>query len=704
MNDPVLLTALRSKIITLAWLHQERLGVVTDDKKAVLINSNNGAVEKNFGFASLGTHANRIAFSPNGNRFIYAHAQHIYVIDLETQKAIHRVTIDTAQIDILCFDNSSNYIVVGTDQGRVFTWHCDPMQMLSRLTSFPEHTHKMMPPLRNYVSAIANYKHLVASSGYGDSVVISNLSTGVSPIRIYPGRSRVNVIVFLDESKVLIGNDEGKVVKLFIHENRPHRQVSASIGAIKHLLVLSDRTFALAASTHKDIALLNIETMEVIESHYLSFKQNITSIVLGSDMLVYVALESGEIFSVKLMPVELLKNRIENRQYELAYALIEEVPLLKQSSWFEDLEKIFSQHYAKAIRSLLLRDDPGAFHHLEAFIRTASKKKIIQELFYAFHHYPRLQFLLKKGRLSAAYGLVEEHRALRMTPEFQAIEKQWERYFEQAQKLIIQGKEAEAKKLLQAFNMVSSKAPLIRLVLEVSTDILIFSKAIASRDYKSLHLMSKRYPSLKLMPSYQSVIEEAEALIEAIMNALKEDQFEKAQASCELLLEVPHLKKHYEHISRFIQKAEHLFRAQTDNELRQCYATLDSFVELAILPRSKILESQWQERIQQCETAALAGDAKAILKRIKAVMPLPSRQEKLGSLLRLTYLLQLKGLAIEDKRFETGVMQYLKFFGNDNEMRTLLSTRNMIIKAETFSRDHWLEFYTALPDFIYEAI
>jgi len=704
MNDPLLLSQLDSKIITMAWLQNERLGVVSDDKKASLINSSNGNIEKNFGFASLGTHAQRVAFSLDGNRFIYAHDQQIYVIDLETQKAIHRVSIDTAQIDILCFDSTGNYILAGTNQGRVYTWYCDSMQMLSRLTSFPEHTHKMIPPLYNYVSAIASFKHLVASAGYGDSVVISNLSTGVNPTRIYPGRSRINVIIFLDENKVLIGNDEGKVVKLFIHENRPHHQVSASIGAIKHLLVLSDHSFALAASTHKDIALLNIETMEVIESHYLSFKDNISAMALGSDSLVYIALESGEIFSVKLMPVELLKRRIENRQYELAYELIEEVPLLKQSSWFEDLEKIFSQHYAKAIRALLLGDDPGAFHHLEAFIRTSSKKKVIQELFYAFHHYPRLQFLLKKGRLSVAYGLVEEHRPLQMTPEFQSIEKQWERYFEQAQKLIIQSREAEAKKLLQAFNTVSSKAPLIRLLFEVSQDILLFSKAVAIRDYKSLHLMSKRYPALKLMPSYQRVIDEADGLIEVIMNALKDDHFEKAQASCELLLEIPHLKKHYEYISRFIQKAQHLFRSQNNHELRQCYETLDSFVELAILPRAKILESQWQDMIKRCENSALQGDAADILKRIKPLMPLISRQEKLGSLLRLAYLLQLKSLTKEDERFEKGVRAYMKFFGDDNEMRTLLKERNVYVEGVKLTRDHWLESYKILPDIIYEAI
>jgi len=703
MIRPTKLTQLESKIIALEFLNEERLCVVADNHQVHIIGIAEKNTNKNFQFDSLGSDAKQVAITRDGHYLAYSQKNYIYLIDLDIQEAIHRISIDVGEIEVLCFDIHGEYLIVGTTKGRVLLWQSDHQEMLSRLTSFPEHTKNMIAPLRNYVSALASYHHLVATSGYGDSVVINNLSTAVVPIRIYPGRSRINTIVFLDENCVLIGNEEGRVVKLFIHENRPHRQVSASIGAIKHLLVLSDKTFALAASTHKDIALINIETMKVIDSHYISLPENIISMSLGNDMLVYIALESGAIYYAKLMPVVLLKMRIENRQYELAYQLIEEVPILKDSSWFKDLEKIFSQYYTKAIRSLLLNDESSAYYHLEAFVRTPSKKKVIQELFYAFHHYGRLQFLLKNLRLNAAYGLVEQHRPLRMTPEFQEIEKKWESFFDQAQKLILLGREIEAKKLLQSFNTVSEKAPLIRLVLEVSADIAVFSKAIATKDYKTLHVITKRYPALKALPSHQRAIEETDVLIEQIMIALKEDNFEDARASCELLLDVPHLVKHYSHISHFIDKAVHLKHTEEAHELRLCYETLDSFVELAILPRSKILESRWQQMTKRCENSALIGDVSDILKRIKNVMPLSSRQERLGALLRLAYSVQLKELPEGDPLFLKGVEQYMKIFGSDSEMRELLKKRQISLEAPILERDHWLEFYSYLPEIIYEA-
>ncbi|MEA1918357.1 MAG: WD40 repeat domain-containing protein [Campylobacterota bacterium] len=704
MIKPYRIVKLNSKIVSMACFSDNRLGVITDDHYVHFLNTPKGSIDKTFMLASMGNQPKKLAFSSDAHYLAYATQHYIYLIDLEIQKAITRIEIDAAQAEILCFDSDNKHLIAGTNTGRVLLWQCEHQEMLSRLTSFPEHTHHMIPPLNNYVSALAHYRHLVASSGYGDSVVISDYLSGAHPIRIYSERSRINTIVFLDENCLLVGNEEGKVGKLYIHENRPHRQLSASIGAIKHMVILSDKTFALVASTHKDIALINIDTMEVIESHYISVTDNITAMVLGRDMLLYIAQESGLISCAKLMPVETLQMRIENRQFELAYELVQEFPILKESSWFHDLEKIFAQHYAMAIQALLLGDDNRAHHHLKAFIHTPIKKKNVQDLFYAFHHYKRLQYLLEKSLLNAAYGLVEAYPPLKMTPEFRAIEKEWEDLFSKAQKLIIKDKEIEAKKILQAFNRVSSKAPLIRLLLEVSTDIIHFSKAIASRDYTRLHKMTKRYPALKMMPSHQSVIEESDLLIEEIMNALKEDRFKDAHARCELLLDMPHLQKHYEHISHFIQKAEHLFRVEADNELRQCYETLDSAAQLAILPRSKMLESRWQDMMNVCENAALKGDVADILKCIKPVMPLPSRQEKLGSLLRLAYLIQIRTLDKDDQGFQIGVTNYARFFGSDSELQQLLKQRDIDIPWISLPRDHWLTFYSTMPAFIYEAI
>jgi hypothetical protein len=693
---------LESEIIALSSYAQERLAVAVANQQIHFINTVDASSEKSFACASLKNSKNKLTFSHDAHYLAYAQENFIHLVDLQEHILVHRIEVDAGNVEILCFNSDGSYLIVGTDTGRVLLWHREHHEMLSRLTSFPEHISSMIAPLQNYVSSIASYNHLIASSGYGNSVVVINYITGVIITRIYPGRSRINAMVFLDENRLLIANEEGRVVKLFLNENHPHHQISASVGAIKHLLVLSDNTFALAASSHKTISLINIETMKVIDSSYITLKDNIVDMVIGSDMLLYIAVESGEIFSSKLMPVALLKRRIENRQFELAYQLVEELPILKNSSWFDDLEKIFSQYYTEAIKSLLMGSENNARQELWAFTKVASKKKIIQELFYAFDHYERLQYLVKNARLAPVYGLVDEFKPLKMTPEFQSIEKKWESNFEMAQKLIIKNREDEARELLKPFSVISSKAVLINLLFKVSTDIIDFSKAIGSRDYKALHVITKKYPALKMMPSYINALEETGVLVEDIMNSLKEDRFEDAKAGCELLLEVPHLQKHYRHISHFIHKAQQLFNVESSRDFRQCYEILDSFTELSVLPRSKILEEKWQKMIKKCEISALKGDAKDILSRIKVLMPLASRQEKIGSLLRLAYMIQLRALNEKDKRFMDGINQYLNFFGGDSEIKELLKDRDISMDIQWLQRDHWLKFYNYLPSFIYE--
>ncbi len=701
---PTLIKKLDSEIAALSYLNMDKLAVATVKRQVHIIDINNKKSEKVFEFASLNQNKKKLTFSKDANYLAYAQDNFIHLVDLKKYKLIHRIEVDAGNIEILHFNDDASYLMVGTVTGRILLWQREHHEMLSRLTSFPEYINNMMPPLRNYVSSIATYKHLIASSGYGDSIVVINYITGVIISRIYPGRSRINSIVFLDEFRLLIANEDGKIVKLFINENQPHHQVSASIGAIKHLLVLGDNTFALAASSHKSIALINIQTMKVIDSEYIVLKDKIVDMIIGSDMLLYIGVKSGEVYSSKLMPVHLLKTRIKNQHFELAYKLVEDIPILKISSWYYELEDIFSQYYKNALKYLLIDEQEEAKKYTQPFLNVVSKKKIIQDLYYAFNYYERLCSLLENLRLAPAYGLVEEFPALKMTPEFQNIEKRWEDSFEEAQKLIIKNREEEAKTLLKPFSVVSSKATLINLLFKVSTDIVAFSKAIASYDYKALHVITKQYPALKMMPSHINAIEEIEGLIEQIMEHIKEDRFEDAQISCEFLLEVPHLQKNYEHMSQFIDKAKQLYNADERDDLCSCFEILDSFIELTILPRAKILESKWQKMITTCENSALKSDVKDIILQTKKFMPLYSRQEKIGSLFRLAYLIQLKSLDKNDKKLIIGIEQYLRFFGGDSELVELLKEKSITMNVEWFSREHWLQYYEFLPFFIYETI
>ena len=106
----------------------------------------------------------------------------------------------------------------------------------------------------------------------------------------------------------------------------------------------------------------------------------------------------------------------------------------------------------------------------------------------------------------------------------------------------------------------------------------------------------------------------------------------------------------------------------------------------------------------RCEKAAFNADAKRIATLMAPLMPLQSRQEKVGILLRLAYRLQIEKSRAEPERFERGIRNYLEIFGVDSEISALSGNVEAVKKAEHRSRDSWLRYHARLPEFICETL
>ncbi len=694
---------IQSGIVSLYRCTNGVLGLVSGDKRLYLVETDRWHIRQRYEFSRLGTHPKHSALSYDARYFAYADAHELFVLDLHNAPAVEVIDLGTQHATDIAFDVSGKYLIVGTDEGRVWIWRSSEKEVLTRLTSFPEHSHNMLLPLHNYVSAIKGYRHWCASAGYGDSIVISDLSTMRQFKRVHSGRSRINVLEFLDEHAVLAGNEEGKLVKLFIREHQPHTLASPGVGAIAHIVLLREHGFALAASSHNHIALIETDTMQTLDSGYIQIAENISAMIMDEANILLVATHSGVLYRVELMVVGLLKQYVDDEAYALAYALVESNALLKKSDAYAELERRFYTYYAETLKYLLAGKENEARKAIEIFVKIGTKKRMIDDLFYAFAHYSRLQFLVGQKKYAVAYDLIQSYKPLQKTPEYKAMEAEWEMRFERAQKLLVKGDNSASKAMLKPFANVVQKAPLVQLLLQLSNRVIAFSHALQTHDFQTLHTFIQEYPQLRTMPSYQKLIASCDSLIETIMNALKADRFDEAFSASEMLMEVPHLKKHYAHIEHFIQKAQQLQHAHIAQQWRQCYGILDSMIELSVLPRSKVLETKWQQTMSRCEERAYAGDAKAVLEKFMPLLPLSSRQERMGTILRVAYRVQLRHLDNGAPEYVVGIKQYLELFGTDSEIRGLMRNRGEeVVAPEPKSRDHWLNHYRRLPDFIYK--
>ena len=667
-----------SPILKLQSLDNGRVGVVTTNNGCFLLDPEACSSNTHVKVDELKPTKHNVAFSPDGRYIAFAQydPNAVRILDTVTRKVVRSYAVQGNPVELLSFDPTSTYIVAGTATGRVFVWRVDGTNILARLSSFPEYTPTLFAtPTQNFVSAIAFSDTLVATTGYGGSIVVTNLHTQANTKRLKPSRARIDAMLFLDDKHIIAGNEDGIVESIHIEQHHPTRRIATSIGAIEHLVLLDNRHFVLAASRFHHIALINLKTMTVIDNRYITTPSPINSLTRTGENSLLIGLENGEIRKIELSPFAQFKQLISDGNYVQAYAMSDAEPIIKDSPEFTMLESIFVEHYQNALKALTHQNGDDAHHFLAPFKTVPSKSKLIQDLFNAFDHYPRLLHLIREKKYSIAYGLSVQFPPLQHAHGYKQMEKQWEKAFLEAQKLVITGHTQQAKDALRDYHTVSSKSAYIRLLLHHTPVIIAFSKALREKNFVLLKKLTGEHPILRDTPSYKTIIENAKEIIEEIMEAAKLQQFDKAELFCEELLKIPHLAHHHASTSRFILKAkklDHYFRTE---QMVKFYELLDHSMELSVLPQAKTMEESWARSMETCEEAALHGNTAVIKKELGALITLPTRSDKIGNLLRIGYQMQIKyhlSRKMLDQTAEA-IINYIELFGIDNEIKNLIT-------------------------------
>lgn len=647
------------------------------------------------------------AFDPNTGRLIFGSNQStiLNLIDFKEKKIEQRFELDQQYPTAIAFAPDGLHFICGTDQGRVHVWRTESNSLVARLHSYPEYASFYTKPKINYVSALVFDGNWVATSGYGGSIVMTDYQSQRQSKRFHLGALKNHSLLFCNHD-LIVGNQEGTLLKVDREGKYPNQRLSTSLGAIVHLQKIGLDPYILAVSKQQSVALVNAETMKMINEHYIVLDHPITA-VCKDNAYLYLSTLSGELYQCDLQPLKRLEELIASKAYAEAYRYCEEEPLLKKNQLYQMLESLYHQTYDKA-RHLLEKDETSqAKAMLERFEPIKSKENAV--LINAFSYMKRFSYLFENQKLSPFYGLAEHYPLLQSTALYLRTEKLWSEKFTKAQKLMMIGKSKEAQAELEPFWSVSSKYPFIQLLLHQIDLLKEYSKAIHTQDYRQLNQLTQRYPILRKFPSYNQLINEAGERISAITQAIKNKAFDHAQLLLSELREVVQYEDKYIQLHQFFTQALNLNHAILHHHWNSAYQLLDAHPDLVILPWAEELEIQWHQKLLQCETYAVQGDLPSIKKELENLIHLPNRNERIGDILRMAYRIQLKKLLTQNSSlFLSGAGNYCDLFGIDTELRQLLKEAkrekiDILLGQEHLHPkkwDHWLLYARKLPDSI----
>jgi len=660
-----------SAILSLKVLENNTIAFATKNSGIRVVEEDEYSVLSNILPEELTQETKHVAFSQNAKLVAFVNSTTIHVMIMATQVIIKTIKLHT-RIDIISFDPSSTYLLVGTKDGRVAQYRFNSSSQLSRLCSFPYlfPDEKYSFKEHNYVSAFAFHNQKFACSGYGGAIYVFNLHSRDNTKIITRSRVKIETLYFLDDNHLVSGNVDGVIEIITLNETSKIQRLNAPFRNIKNIIAMPNRDYILVSSNKNYISLINIDSMKIINNRYFEFDTNIDKIMLKNEDSILVILKDATVLSVELVNLNILKSLINENKIYQAFRLLKKAPMLRGSKEDIHLQESYQENLIKAIKYILKDDIESAQEITRPLLQIASKKDEVELIYTAFKYYDKFKLFFHEKKYNLVYSMANRYPALKQTLEYKSLEKIWQKSFVEAQKQMHMNNIDAARALLSDYIMVPSKRSVIKFILYKNKEFINFLQAIENKEFDRINNIAKENQHFTHLDHYKSLSTEMKNSLQEARDLIKIGNISLAEIIIERLEKNTKYEKAANQLRIESQNVKKLFDAFNNDDLFLCYKLMDSDCSLKSTDLGKLLESKWNVMINECEKHAIRGKVTELEKHLDSLLKLPSRSSKTGDLLRLSYQTSIKHHIRKThfKDAKKSITAYLNIFGLDTEL------------------------------------
>ena len=692
----------RSEITNLSLL-DNNIAYCTQYHGAKLLDNQEHKTVLKLMHKELRANTTAVCFNPDATLLAFANGNIINILHLNTKKIIKSIKTSNESIIMLTF--CAEYIIAGSQNGRVLQYRHDNSALLARVCSFP---YIQRTASQNFVSAFAVHGNYLACSGYGGALFVLDIYAQATKKVLLEQGERINALCFIDEHHLISANNNGTVLVHDLHMQEVNKKIDAPFKNIRQIQKMPNPQFIALSGDENYVAIADINKAKIIHSKYIEFKSTVNKMLLTNDESLLVALSNHKILKVNLPSTNQLRIHLIANEIQEAYELVEDEPMLHKTKEYEILEKRYNSLYKEALAALMNQNKTLARKTLSIVQDVHSKRDDISKLFAAFEEYNRFKVIYLEKKYAVAYAMCEKYPALKQTPLYLKMEENFKENFINAQRHIFMGKDVNAKALLNAYITIVSKRPIIKLLLQRDKNFINFLNAIKNKNFQVLEELIIQHPIFASTPTYVALSQTIEKNISRIDILINEGKLSRAK---ELLLKFKNtssLNKELKRLYTNLDYMQKLTKAYEKNDFKSCYELLDTHHQLNITPLGIILNKHWAKLMRRCEDYALKANPKGIKETLDSLLLIDTRKGKIGDLLRVSFQSKIKAY-LSKKGFggaQNIIYSYIDIFGLDNEIKSLMRTYEVMSKRKLAitqqeqheDRDKWVksEFITDL--------
>ena len=220
---------------------------------------------------------------------------------------------------------------------------------------------------------------------------------------------------------------------------------------------------------------------------------------------------------------------IREQNYSLAYLLANRFPLLKETKYYQLLEKKWEITFEKAKEYALKGNISKAKELLEPFMGVDEKLPLIELLLKEAEIFRILKEKLVKRDFKGFFAIIKNHPELKETKEYEKVINYANMLYKFANKFLLEEEFEKAKKaalILQDIEGFEDKA---KDIIEKVDIALKFLHYISNKEYKKAIELSELYPFLKELKSYKDLIKKHNDIYEKIEEMIANGDSAKAK-------------------------------------------------------------------------------------------------------------------------------------------------------------------------------
>ena len=631
--------------------------------------------------------ANVVAFSNDALYFasISPSYKESRLYNAATRNVITQVDRHHGEVSCVGIDPLNRYMFSCGDDGKTFAIELKSGKLVFTL---PFHIDTI-----NDI-AFSKNSNWVATASYDKKISLFSLSTMTAKSKLEGHFAPVMHLRFLKKNRLISFDKDATAIIWNIRTSEIISRLEGIHDTVTKVTTSSDDEFLFIGTELGYIIVYDLNSYEILSNKYIKLHSTITALEFDKQKQhLIIGTQEGDILFYDIYQgEEKLHNYLKLKDFEAIQKEVEQNPILKYTKIYNLVSNLWETTLKKAKIALENDDKKTAVALFKHFKNIPSKNSIMKNVMLEYVDFKHFATFAKQGKLALAYGLASKHPMYKDSRLYKALEVNWKKTFEHAQRYALDPKGAQkAQEILAPYRGISEKTKLIKELLTQGEVYKRFRISIGQKDFRIAFELIKLNPFLKEFKDYENLIKYADTLYIKSKLLINNGDTHSAIKLLRVLEDFTDFREEVEELILEIESRQKFFNAIEEEDIPLAYNLLHKCEALQDTEDGKKLQQEWNSDLSMANRYAIEGDINGVEKSFEKYITISSKYTLLATVYGLCYMVQLEeamNQKVSRSELENGIRNYMLSFGLQDQIENLFKQFKSHYPESKLTLDH----------------